>query len=190
MSDTCRAMSVLAATKADMDMVGVLLGASSDAEAAIAFMLLRSTFPDQTLVLLANLREIICELPEAPFATGAGLEILTAARGYEHTSRSYRQLFESEHGIYGLEFIGQGKLCESIVVHTAASHFMLIGDEEPVVEPAVLDVLVNHRDLLDEVIESLQLLGMPMAPKIYLTCDDFLAEHAATVASEAFGEFF
>lgn len=190
MSDTCRAMDMLAATKADMDVVGVLLGASSDAEAAIAFMLLRQTFPEKALVLLANLREIIRELPETPFLTGAGLEMLTSVREYEHTDRSYRRLFESEHGIYGLEFIGQGKLCEAIVAHTATSRFVLVGDEEPVVDPVVLNVLVNHPHLLDEVLESLQLLGWPLEPKIYLTCDDFLAEHAAAAASEAFGELF
>lgn len=190
MSDTRRAMHMLDARQADLDVVGVVLGARSNAEAAIAFMLLRESFPPEALVMLANLRELIAEMPDTPFIASGGLDLLATARNYEPTGHSYRKLFESDHGIYGLEFVGSGSLCEAIIVHTATSRLVLRGDTYSVIDAVMLNVLVNHQTLLDEILEALQLLGWPLEPKIHLVPDDFLAEYGAAAASEAFGELF
>ncbi len=190
MADTRRALDALEASQADPDLVKTLLAARSDAEAAIAYAVLRESLPSRSLVMLANLRELIAELPDVPFVTGERLDLLATAGGFEHTGHSYRRLFESDHGYFGLEFIGGGTLCEGIVVHTVSSRFYLHGDERSVIDDAMLNVLMSHHILLDAVLEGLQLLGTPLEPRIYVTPDDFAAEHAAAAAGEAFSDLF
>lgn len=190
MADTHRALETLEATDADLDLVEALLTARSDAEAVLAYSLLRATFSDRTMLLLANLREIIAELPEPPFLTSTGLDALEHTSEYEATGHSYRRLFESEHGMFGLEFVGGGTLCEGIVVHTASSRLNLHGDERTAVDRAMLAVLVHHQVLLDALLEALQALGHPLEPTIYITAEDFVTEHKAAAAGQAFGELF
>jgi hypothetical protein len=54
----------------------------------------------------------------------------------------------------------------------------------------MLALFVKHGILLDAVLDALGLLGWPMEPPIYLSADDFLADHGAKTASEAIGELF
>ena len=54
----------------------------------------------------------------------------------------------------------------------------------------MLALFVGHRILLDAVLEALGLLGWPLQPTIYLTADDFLADHGAAMASQAIDELF
>lgn len=190
MADTQRALAALDATQADLELVETLLTARSDAEAVLAYSLLRSSFDDRPLVMLANLREVISELPDPPFVTGTGLDALESAADYESTGHSYRRLFESDHGMFGLQFVGGGTLCEGIVIHTATSRLNLHGDERTSVDHAMLQVLVHHGVLLDALLEGLQILGYPLDPKIYVSADDFVKEHGAAAAGQAFGELF
>lgn len=174
----------------DLDLVEELLLSRSDADAAMAYTALRPVLPSRSLVMLANLREVIATLPAAPFQAGTGLDALTTAGGYEHTGHSYRRVFESEHGVFGLEFVGGGTMCEGVVVHTAASRFSLHGDEATVLDTDILRVFVHHEILLDAVLEALQLLGYVFEPPIYVTPDDFINEHGAKAAGRAFQELF
>lgn len=190
MADTQRALETLEATQADLELVETLLTARSDAEAALAYSLLKSSFSDRALIMLANVREVISELPDPPFVTGTGLDALEHAAEYEPTGHSYRRLFESDHGMFGIEFIGGGTLCEGIVIHTASSRLNLHGDERTVVDHTMLQVLVHHGVLLDALLEALQILGYPLDPEIYVSADDFMKEHGAAAAGHAFGELF
>lgn len=191
MPRTERAINEIEAREADLELCAALLMSPSDAKAAVAFHLLRGVLPDRALIMLCNLRELIAEMPETPFLSGAGLEVLQRADDYEFTGRSFRKLFESDHGVYGLEFIGTGKLCDGILVHTAAARFAFRGGGNPgVLDAEILQVLVNHPSLLDEMLSALESLGWPLEPKIYITLDDFAAEHARAAASETFGELF
>lgn len=190
MARTRRAMYALETPEVDIELATSLVASKSDAEAVIALSLLRGTLSDAHLVLLANLRELLRELPESPFRTGEGLEMLARAGLYENTGRSYRRAFDSNHGVFGLEFLGRGNTCLGIVVHTPASRFMLRGDSDAHFDAETLEVLVNHAILLDAVIEGIELLGMPLTPKIYLSVDDFLSENSAAAATGAFTELF
>ncbi len=189
MASTRRVMNAIQDCQADRDLVFSLLAAPSAGEAAISFTLLRDAIDDRDLLMLANLREVLGEIPEAPFRTGEPLEVLERAAGYEATGRSYRRLFESAHGVFGVEFMGEANTCAGIVVHTAAMRYPLCGDRGAIDETLVA-LFVHHAVLLDAVLEGLELLGCPLDPRIYVTTDDFLAENAAAGASKAFDELF
>ena len=187
MATTRRAMQIIGTLRSDLELVGEVLAARSDAEAALAFTLLRGTLAEPHLVMLANLRGIVAEMPKTPFRTGQPLEILGRVSGYEYTGRSYRRAFESAHGVFGLEFLGDGNLCEAIVVHTPTSRFSM-GAAPFGLDEVTLNVLVNHTILLDAVLEGLELLGHPLTPRIYMSADDFVSEHMAAAAFSEYGQ--
>lgn len=182
MAHTQRALEQLEAERADLGLVETLLASRSDSEALLAYASLRGTLRDRSLVMLANIREVIREIPDAPFPTGTGMDALIAA-DYEFTGHSYRSLFESDHGIFGLEFVGGGTLCEAILVHTVTSRYTLHGNVESSLTPEILAVMVNHNRLLDELLEGIQLLGIPLDPEIYVEVEDFPREHAGKLSA-------
>ncbi len=188
MPDTKRAIEQIP-DDLDFELVETLLTSRSDAEAVLAYEVLRGLLPELAVVMLANLREVIALLPDGPFLTGNGLDTLEAA-DYEATGRSYRRLFESDHGVFGLEFVGEGTLCEAIVVHTATSRFALHGDVDSAIDHEMLLVFVSHRVLLDAILEGLQYLGHVLEPPIYVTVDDFPAEHGTAAAVRALDDLF
>lgn len=190
MADTRRAMQLITASDADPELVEALLSAVSDADAVVSFSLLRTTIPESDLLMLANLREVLFELPESPFRTGDDLELLARGGEYEDTGRSYRRLFESEHGVFGLEFTGRGKHCEGIFVHTPACRMQLSPAGRLRLDPEMITLFARHRILLDALLDALALLGTPLCPAIYVSADDFLLEHGAAAATEAINELF
>jgi hypothetical protein len=183
-------MYAIESSQADLDLVATLLSSRSSAEAAIAFSLLRGTISDSELVTLANLRSLVSEIPDPPFRTGESLELLERAGHYEYTGRSYRRMFESSHGVFGIEFLGENHSCDGIVVHTATSRYTLKSHHGDSVDEAQLALFVNHSILLDAVIEALKLLGCQLDPMLYVSADDFVSEHAACAATVALDELF
>lgn len=190
MTDTRRALHTIETTSGDLELVRTLLVARSAAEALYAYTALSERLPARALVMLANLREVVALLPDPPFIAGTGLDVLETAAGFEHTGHSYRRLFESEHGMFGLEFVGGGTLCEGILVHTQGSRFCLRGDEESVVDEALFNVFVSHEILLDAILEALQNLGYVLEPPIYVSITDFVEEHSAKAAVEDISSLF
>jgi len=187
---TRRAMGTIESAKADPELLTSLLSSRSESEAAVAFTLLRYSLSESDLMRLANLREIVRLLPTAAFRSGEGLEMLERAGGYEYTGRSYRRAFESAQGVFGVEFIGGGHDCRGVVVHTPRGRQALVGDERCIVKPKLLTLIVDHRILLDAIIEALELLGSPLAPPIYVSAEDFLAEHRVATMRDTFGGLF
>ena len=190
MATTRRAMRTLEASHADPELVASVLSARSDAEATVAFSLLRYSLSDAELVQLANLREILRLLPTGPFRTGDSLEILGRAAGYECTGRSYRRAFESSSGVFGVEFLGADHMCQGIVVHTPTGRRALGGGELSSIDKKLLPLLVEHAILLDAILEALELLGSSLVPVIYVSPDDFVEEHGRETAVETFGGLF
>jgi hypothetical protein len=182
-------MHVLQGSDADSELVRSVLVADSDAEATIALTLLRGTIDDPELLMLANLRAVLSELPPVPFRTGEALDMLGRAGGYEATGRSYRRLFETDAGAFGVEFVGHEHSCYDIAVHTPDARRSL-RTADGALEETMLELFVQHSILLDALLEVLGILGWPLEPSIYLTFEDFLSEHSAATASEAIGELF
>lgn len=183
-------MHVLEDEHIDLELASTLVSARVDADALIAFSLLRGTTSDAHLVMLANLRELLLVMPEAAFHTACDLDILSRGCDYEDTGRSYRRRFESDHGVFGLEFMGRGNYCEGVLVHTPASRFELYGHGYHELNAETLAIFANHAILLDAVIDGLEQLGWPLEPKIFLGVEDFIAEYAAEAAANAVQELF
>jgi hypothetical protein len=183
-------MQTIESAHADSELVASLLAAKSDAEAAVAFALLRDMLSDRELLEIANLRELLNELPTGSFRTGESLEILERGAGYEFTGRSYRRVFDGSQGVFGVEFLGQVRDCEGIVVHTPQGRRALSPAGETRIDESLLPLLVGHRILLDAILEALGLLGSPLDPTIYVTVDDFVAEHCGGTMREAIGDLF
>jgi len=189
MADTRRAMRVLEDPRVDADVVRSLLVSPSEAEATISFTLLRGTVDDADLLMLVNLREVLAELPAVPLRTGEGLEILAQAGGYEDAGRSYRRLFETSAGVFGIEFVGRAHECTGIAIHTPDARRLLRG-ADGALDRDMLELFVRHGILLDAVLEALALLGVPLEQTIYLTLDDFIADHGAGAARDTMEELF
>jgi len=183
-------MRTIGSANADSGLVASLLSARSDAEATVAFALLRDVLTDRELLEIANLRELLNELPTGPFRTGESLEMLERVGGYEFTGRSYRRVFDSAPGVFGVEFLGQVRDCEGIVIHTPLGRHGLTSNGEARMDDSVLALLVEHGILLDAILEALEILGSPLDPPIYVTVDDFVAEHGAQTMREAIGDLF
>jgi len=179
MASTRHAMHVLEEEHVDFELISTLVSASSDSEALIALSLLRDALSERHLTMLVNLREVLIEMPVGPFPTGVDLDILARACGYEDTGRSYRRRFESNHGAFGIEFVGRSRTCDAIVVHTPASRFELCKNADHELGAETLAVFANHAILLDAALEALMQLGLTLDPKIYLCADDFIDEHQA-----------
>lgn len=190
MATTRRAMHFLQDEHLDLDLASTLVSTKSDPDALYAFSLLRGTTSDSHLLMLANLRELLLEMPQCPFRASGDLDILARAAHYEDTGHSYRRRFESDHGVFGLEFVGRGNACQGVLVHTPAHRFELYGDGPHELNAETLAIFTNHAILLDAAIEALELLGWGLVPKIYLSVDDFYAEYAAAAAQRAFDELF
>lgn len=183
-------MHVLEDESIDLDLASTLISAHSDSDALFAFTLLRGTTSDRHLVMLANLRELLLVMPDCPFRTACDLDVLARACDYEATGRSYRRRFESDHGVFGLEFVGQGNFCESVLVHTPASRFELYGNGYRELNAETLAIFANHAILLDAAIDALEELGWALDPKIFLSVEDFYAEYGAAAASHAVQQLF
>ena len=189
MADTRRAMRALEGTGVDVELVKSLLASNSEAEATIAFTLLRGTLDDGDLLMLANLREVLAEMPAVPFRTGECLDMLAQASGYEDTGHSYRRLFETSAGVFGVEFTGREHECEEIVIHTPGARGMLRSANGEL-NRDMLELFVRHGILLDALLEALALLGLPLEPTIYLSADDFISEHGAATARDTLEKLF
>jgi len=190
MPQTRRVFDMLENLVADPDLVRALLTSRSTSRARSAYTALRAAVPDGALVMLANLREVIAEIPETPFLTGHPIEGLEHLGDYERCEHSYRRVFESERGVFGLEFMGEGTNCEAIVVHTASERFALGGDVDSIIDQRVYRAALEHRTLVDEVLRALQVLGVPLDPRVYVSVDDFSAEYAAASVDDMFSSLF
>ncbi len=190
MPKTRRVFDMIETLAIDPDLVRDLLVSRSTLDAAAAYTSLRGMVPDGALLMLANLREVIAEIPETPFLTGQPIEVLELVAGYDRCVSSYRRAFEVERGGFTLEFIGQGTECEAIAIEEGASRLSLAGDMEFMIDPGVLDLALEHRTLIDEILRALQTLGVALDPAVYLTPDDFTAENAAGAAGEMFRGLF
>jgi hypothetical protein len=183
-------MRTIGSAKADPELLASLLSARSDAEATVAFSLLRYSLSERELIEMANLREVIRLLPTEPFRTGDSLEMLERVGSYEATGRSYRRAFDSTAGVFGVEFLGTGHACRGIVIHTPSGRLPVVSTDWVIIDRQVLALLIEHRIVLDAILEGLELLGCALVPPIYVTSHDFVAEHAATAAREAFTGLF
>lgn len=175
--------------ESDRALVADTLSASDDASATLALHLLRGALSERSLVVLANLREVLRVLPGIPFFTLRPLSCLESL-GYEATPRSYRQIFDTEASLFGIELVGQGQVVEALVIHTSDGRHTLGTPPDPIVDDEVARVMICDPGLALRLLEALEELGLGVEPHPYAQLDEYLSVHGAQAAGLAFGELF
>jgi hypothetical protein len=135
----------------------------------------------RTLVAALNLREILRELPESPFTMRTDFDTLAKVSELQHRGQSWVKTLGREASAPEIELLGQGNLCYDVIVRVGdASSFLKPGPVNgDFVKPAALELLLEHEDLLREIIELTQAMGVVHNPRFYMTVEDWQMEHAA-----------
>jgi hypothetical protein len=162
------------------ELLGVLLNATSIAEANIALDVLVASVPEKALVTACNLREVLKELPCSPFTMHVDEETLRKTACLDKRMAVLEKTLPD--GIE-LAVTTAGNLVLDLIVRDACEKYFWtpIPVVEDLVNPSLIDLLVGSDYLLDEVIELVKCMGVVFNPKFYLSLDDFLMENAADV---------
>jgi hypothetical protein len=157
------------------------VNATSTTEAGFAVGLLGDTMPQRTLVAALNLREILRELPESPFTMRTDFDTLAKVSELQHRGQSWVKTLGREASAPEIELLGQGNLCYDVIVRVGdASSFLKPGPVNgDFVKPAALELLLENEDLLREIIDLTQAMGVVHNPRFYMTVEDWQMEHAA-----------
>lgn len=160
------------------DMMRVFLGASSVAEADLALAGMRDGLAERTLVSLANLREVIAEIPIPPCSMRVEAPNLALISGYDKERGSYvKQVGPDGCQVFVL---AEGNLLFDIVLADGADHVFVSpkGTGEDRVNPRAIDLLMDRPGLLEELVELTVHMGLVFNPTLYLSLEDWAMEHA------------
>lgn len=188
---TRRIVSEMAAhtAGANGELVRVLLNARSRTEASLALSILRSDLPERDIVHLANIRELIAELPLPPFSTPWELLMLRRILGYESSTDGVRMAFDCDGGVFGIEFLGEGKRVDRIILLTVAGRVELSRSDEEIINSDAVELLFAYEELADRLVEALLVLGITFSPRFYMSVNDYFFENAHETSLELDGLF-
>jgi hypothetical protein len=170
------------------ELLGVLLNSTSAAEANLALEVLRAFMPEKSLVTACNLREVLRSLPCSPFMMHTDeVTLCKTARLERHMAAMKKTL----PGGIELVVTTAGNLVLDLIVKDGTEKYFWtpIPVVDDFVNPNVVELVVTHGYLLDEVIELVKCMGIVFNPKFYLSLDDFHLENAADVF-EGIGDLF
>jgi hypothetical protein len=164
----------------DGSLIRAIINSTSVTEVGVAVGLLCDAVSRRTLVSALNLREILAELPSAPFAMAVDFASLSRIASLERRGQSWVKRLSVGPRAPEIEVIGQGNLCYDMVVRIGeASSFLKPG---PVgadfIKPDALELCLESEDLLRGVIELTRNMGVVQNPRFYITVEDWLTEHA------------
>ena len=173
------------------DLMRVALNAASNAEANLALGILERDVPAKDLVAAINLREVLHELPKSPFAMGVDLDSLVRIAGMDKCKSAWRCDYEDDDGFFGLAVIVDGNLCLDIILHADGHNVFLTANprDEEIVSSAALEMIMERRSLLNELICLVKAMGMPFAPKFYLSLQDWMLQYAEDTMEDLHGLF-
>jgi hypothetical protein len=170
------------------ELFAVLLNATSAAEANLALEVLRGLVPERALVSACNLREVLRELPRAPFSMRCDEETLARSAGL---TRDIAVLGKVLADGTELAVTTAGNLVLDVIVKRGGKKFYLspIPEGEEFVSAGVVEAMMESECLLDELIDLVKAMGLVFNPKFYLSVEDYLLEYAADTMA-ALGELF
>ena len=164
-----------------------LVNAGSLAETGFALSLVRETMPERAVMTALNLREVLAELPAAPFVMAVDVATLQSVTGMERERSSY----VLETPAYRIDILAEGNFCFDIVLkHRDECAFLKTsppGDD--LVRPAAYEMLMGVEGMLEHVIELVTSMGLVFNPRMYFTIDEWLAENALDTMSELWDAF-
>ncbi|TLM72405.1 MAG: hypothetical protein FDZ70_08415 [Actinobacteria bacterium] len=160
------------------DMMRVFLAARSVAEADLALAGLHDVLPERTLVSLANLREVIAEVPVPPCSIRVEAPALAQISGYAKERGSYVKPVGPDGCLVFV--LAEGNLLFDIVLGDGAERVFLApqGNGEDRVNPRAVDLLMERSGLLEELVDLTVHMGLVFNPTLYLSLEDWALEHA------------
>jgi hypothetical protein len=165
----------------DGSLIRAVINSTSVTEVGVAVGLLSDSVSRRTLVSALNLREILAELPSAPFAMAVDFAGLAKIAWLERHGQSWIQRVGEGPRNPEIEVLGQGNLCYDIIVRVGQRSSFLkpapIGAD--FIRPEALDLCLDNEDLLRGVIELTRNMGVVQNPRFYITVEDWQTEHAA-----------
>lgn len=169
------------------ELLRTLVNAGSLAETGFALSLLRDAMPERSVMTALNLREVLVELPAAPFVMAVDAATLQSVTGMERDHGSY--VLQTPG--FRIDVLAEGNFCFDIVLkHGDTSAFLKTsppGDD--VVRPAAYDMLMGVEGMLEQVIDLVTSMGLVFNPRMYFTIDEWLAENALDTMSELWDAF-
>lgn len=160
------------------ELLRVLLNSTSAAEANIVLDLLSEDVPAKSLVTACNLREVLRELPRSPFPMAVDTDTLARVAGLERSTAALNKQLDGE---VALAVTTAGNLVLDLIVRSGAEKYFWtpIPVVDDYVNPDVVDLLIEHESLLDEVIALVKSMGIVFNPAFYMSLEDFALENAS-----------
>jgi hypothetical protein len=165
------------------ELFGVLLNATSAAEANLALEVLRALVPGRPLVTACNLREVLRSLPASPFAMRVDEQTVLGAAGL---TKDMALLGKTLPDGIELCITTAGNLVLDIIVRADGNkhYWSPIPVTFEFVNPVVIDLIMTSEHLLDAVIDLTKSMGLVFNPKFYLSLEDFHLEYAAEMLED------
>lgn len=160
------------------ELLRVLLNSTSAAEANIVLDLLSEDVPVKSLVTACNLREVLRELPRSPFPMAVDTVTLARVAGLERSTAALNKQLDDE---VALAVTTAGNLVLDLIVRSGAEKYFWtpIPVVDDYVNPDIVDLLIEHESLLDEVIALVKSMGIVFNPAFYMSLEDFALENAS-----------
>lgn len=187
--------SMLEATRAhyawDPDPTRVVLNATSWVEANLAVELLSKSLPARALVTVANLREVVKELPQCPLSMAIDFEGLAGVWQLEREGNGWARAFEDALGTYSVALLGEGNYCYDIVVRTEDRVFMWMPNnrDDDFLNPDVIDLVIERPAIFASIVDLVQAMGLPFYPMFYMSLEDWRQEYAQDIFEEVLHDF-
>ena len=160
------------------ELLGVLLNATSAAEANLTLEVLRQLVPERVLVTACNLREVLRSLPASPFVMSADEQTLMRTAGLEKNIAAMRKILPD--GIELCVTTAGNLVLDVIVKFEGEKHYWSpIPVVYEFVNPVVVDLVINSDHLIDAIIDLAKCMGLVFNPKFYVSIEDFHLEYAA-----------
>jgi hypothetical protein len=165
------------------ELLGVLLNATSAAEASLALNVLAKIVPEKPLVTACNLREVLRSLPVSPFPMRVDEDILARTAGLERDIAVLRKFLPDGTE---LAVTTAGNLVLDLIVKTNRDKYFWspVPVTSEFVNTTTIDLIMLSDTLLDEVIELVKCMGLVFNPKFYLSLEDFHLEYAAETITD------
>lgn len=168
---------------AEPDLLRIILNASSPIEVNLALEVLGETTPERTLVAALNLREALASLPSFPCSMAVDEDTLARVAGLEKDRLAWHKPLAP--GL-GLSVTTAGNFCFDLIVQDGEEAIFVtpVPPGNDIVNARLIDAVMEHEDLLSEMIDLVMDMGVVFSPRPYLSLADWSLDHAQQVMDD------
>ncbi len=173
------------------EVFSVLINARSHAEAGLALDVLRETVPERTLVKAINLREVLQALPTFPCSMAVDDHTLAKVAALTKDKSLLKRRVPGVRGAW-TAVTTAGNFCfDLFVIHRGTTHMWApASSSNDIVNPELLELLVKHPPILEDVIGLVQDMGLVFNPRFYLSLEDWGFDRVDDVLEDFQALFF